>query len=211
MSENNFSVSFGVNGRKSCSLSDSHHETNQRKQTNLQKVSTENQGEYCCCTAKTVWQVSTGDRGANHHMDMTAHPQRPHQSKTMRLAQITNLKLMDLFYDFMFESIYATVWVQKIKPHPSVSSSLPSRRCLSERKSHFCLPVCLSGFGSGDGLPCQPALPHITRAKTLRSGCATNLRSRLKQKKITTLPGRDPTPPLCSLTVFLVYPLICVC
>lgn len=43
----------------------------------------------------------------------TADLKRLDQSKTMRLSQITSWTLMDLFYDFMFESLCATVWVQK--------------------------------------------------------------------------------------------------
>lgn len=82
---------------------------------------------------------------------------------------------------------------------------------LGEKVSLLSLCFLVWLFGLSDWLQCQPALPHITRAKTLCPDCATNLCSRLKQKKITTLPGRDTTPPPCSLTVFLVYPLICVC
>lgn len=97
----------------------------------------------------------------------------------------------------------------KNKKQPTVLSSLASRWCLSEKKSHFRLSVWMSGFGSSDWLQSQP---HITGLKTLWTSWTTNslLCAEIKESNNTSKEGYD-LPHHYSNGFFNVNSLICVC
>lgn len=114
-----------------------------------------------------------------------------------------------IWLQYAMGKVYESIYVYKKQKQPTVLSSLASRWCLSEKKSHFRLSVWMSGFGSSDWLQSQP---HITGLKTLWTSWTTNslLCAEIKESNNTSKEGYD-LPHHYSNGFFNVNSLICVC